>query len=37
VHEGAQLRNGTVLPPRPWTEESVRALPEMFTKAYKQL
>lgn len=36
-HEGAQLRNGGIIYPRPWTEEPVRFIPDEFAKAYRSL
>ncbi len=36
VHNGAVLRSGTVLPARPWSEEPIRALPQMFADAYRK-
>jgi hypothetical protein len=35
THEGAQLRNGGTIYPRPWTEAPVRFIPQEFAKAYK--
>ena len=36
VHEGATLRNGTILPPRPWVDRAVEKIdaPEVFGDAY---
>jgi hypothetical protein len=37
VHNGATLSNGTVLPPRPWTDEGVDAIPMLFARRFKEL
>ena len=36
IHEGATLRNGTILPPRPWVDRAVERIdaPEVFGDAY---
>ena len=36
VHEGAQLRNGGTIAPRPFTERPREAFPEMFARRFKQ-
>lgn len=32
VHNGATLKNNTVLPPRPWTEAPLKQLPGIYQK-----
>ena len=35
VHEGAALRNGGIIPARPFTEAPVRDFPRMFAEAWR--
>jgi hypothetical protein len=38
VHDGAKLNNGTILPPRPWTERALKARPpdQVFEQLLKR-
>ncbi len=36
-HDGAALRSGAVIIPRPWTDRPVEALPGMFARRFRAL